>query len=56
MFKLSKQLIERIKLSITDKQLAFASAETTSGCFGCSGACASGCDSRCDGSCYGHTR
>ena len=56
MFKLGQDLIEKIRQSVTNKPLAFASNAGTSGCFGCSGACASGCDSRCDGSCYGHTK
>ena len=56
MFVISSELIAKIHSALVPVKLAYVEGESTSGCFGCSGACASGCDSRCDGSCYGHSR
>ena len=64
MFKLNRDLIEKIKNAITPTQLAPAIGLHTMGCFGCSNECSGGCKGSCAGSCFrgcgmtcsGHTR
>lgn len=51
MFKLSEELIEKIRNAMTSKKLVPAGVEFSSGCFGCGGDCAGSCKGHCWHSC-----
>lgn len=51
MFKLSNELIEKIRAALCGKSLAPAGVVNYSGCFGCSDVCTSNCGNNCITSC-----
>ncbi len=53
MFKLSSDLLNKIKQAITPTKLVAADGVNTFGCFGCSSECVSSCKGGCKGSCSG---
>lgn len=53
MFKISSELLEKIKKAVTPVQLVPADGMKTAGCFGCSSECVSSCRGGCWGNCSG---
>lgn len=53
MFKISNELLAKIKQAIKPAELAVASGVSSNGCFGCSSECVSSCRGGCHGSCSG---
>lgn len=53
MFKISENLLEKIRSAIIPQKLSTVEAEFTNGCFGCSSECVSSCRGGCWGNCSG---